>query len=401
MKITLRALLGGSVAGISLFAIESVLATAGGGREIGSPLVHWLIYAAIGAMAGILIEGLALTLRRPSDWPTVISGSLALLVIPSLLERAYRLSEMAGNGDWLGSALIAAGAYLIGLFLLTVIVRPGPTWLAWLTAALAALILVEVHRSVTTQPFSSNAILWDVGISTAALAITGLTRWRTTFGLISLCLGLALSPLFLAGLFEPIPEAQSEKPHLVMVLVDTLRQDVFAKVVEETPEGQAFKDALAGSVWFSQAIAAAPWTTPSVGSILTGRYPQEHGMENDPNSPLLFGVTRLDPETQTLAGHLADRGYTTAAVVTNGYLHPRSGIDRGFSEYHILRGASANHPLLEIPERLHWWPTDAYQPASQVRSRMEARLASWLATEQPLYLVASSYGAASPNPSAP
>ena len=124
-------------------------------------------------------------------------------------------------------------------------------------------------------------------------------------------------------------------------------------------------------------------------------------MENDPNSPLLFGVTRLDPETQTLAGHLADRGYTTAAVVTNGYLHPRSGIDRGFSEYHILRGASANHPLLETPERLHWWPTDAYQPASQVRSRMEARLASWLATEQPLYLVASSYGAASPNPSAP
>lgn len=179
---------------------------------------------------------------------------------------------------------------------------------------------------------------------------------------------------------------QLPSPHLVMVLVDTLRQDVFSAVVEETPEGKAFREAISGSVWFNQAIAAAPWTAPAVGSILTGLYPQEHGMEKDPENPQPFGVTQLASSTQTLASHLAGNGYKTAAVVTNGYLHPGSGIAHGFSEYHILRGASAVHPMLEIPERLGWLPTDAYQKAIHVRRRLDARLPGWLATDQPIFV---------------
>ena len=380
-----RALAAGATAGILLFAIESVLAAASGGSALTSPLIHWIIYALIGAGVGLCVRAALLLFGQPADWLSLSAGTGALLVIPSIFERAYRLSEIAGT-DWLFSAILAVGIYLFFLAVLSAIVRPAPIALAWLTVALSTLVLIEVHRSVLTQASSPSALAWDGSVALVALAIGFITRWRPALGLASWVVASVLALLFLSNSFSSPSRESLQRPHLVMVLVDTLRQDVFAAVIEETVEGKAFQEAIAGSVWFTQAIAAAPWTAPSVGSILTGLYPQEHGMEKDPDSPQVFGVTQLDVKTKTLASQLAENGYKTAALVTNGYLHPRSGIARGFSEYHILRGANAIHPMLEIPERLGWLPTNAYQQAIHVRRRLDSRLSGWLATDQPVFL---------------
>ena len=64
-------------------------------------------------------------------------------------------------------------------------------------------------------------------------------------------------------------------------------------------------------------ITAATTTTPSVATLLTGRYPAEHGIRS------LLGY-KLQPEVKTLPEILREHGYHTVAEVT-GPLFPRDG----------------------------------------------------------------------------
>ena len=124
-----------------------------------------------------------------------------------------------------------------------------------------------------------------------------------------------------------------------MIIIDTIRQDLFDSVIAETDEGRRFRGSLKDAAWFSNTVAAAPWTAPSVGSIMTGLYPGEHGFgrpTEDPSRPL----QRLKDSVPTLAEHLSARGYETMGIVTNSLLHPVSGINRGFSNYTLLQAGT-------------------------------------------------------------
>ncbi len=83
---------------------------------------------------------------------------------------------------------------------------------------------------------------------------------------------------------------------------------------------------LARSSGFTETIAAATTTTPSVATILTGRNPAEHGVRS------LLGY-KLQPEVRSLPQILGEHGYHTVAEVT-GPLFPLTGLDRGFGAYH-------------------------------------------------------------------
>jgi arylsulfatase A-like enzyme len=86
-------------------------------------------------------------------------------------------------------------------------------------------------------------------------------------------------------------------------------------------------DALMGrSTSFTEMITAATTTTPSVATLLTGRYPAEHGIRS------LLGY-KLQPEVKTLPEILREHGYHTVAEVT-GPLFPLTGLDRGYDLYH-------------------------------------------------------------------
>ncbi|MFC7157357.1 sulfatase [Halomarina halobia] len=67
------------------------------------------------------------------------------------------------------------------------------------------------------------------------------------------------------------------RPNVLLLVIDACRADYtspYASDVDRTPAIGAL--GRAGTV-FTRAVSAAPWTLPSVTSILTGDYPHEHG----------------------------------------------------------------------------------------------------------------------------
>jgi len=118
---------------------------------------------------------------------------------------------------------------------------------------------------------------------------------------------------------------EDSRPNLILILVDTLRSDhlhAYGYPRETSPS----LDALAGrGVLFEQAISAAPWTLPSAMSLLTGRLPSSHRVEND-------GM-KLAPEIPILAEILKGAGYSTSAVVSHIYVDSPFGFQRGFDRF--------------------------------------------------------------------
>ena len=117
--------------------------------------------------------------------------------------------------------------------------------------------------------------------------------------------------------------AGSARPRaIVLFVIDTLRADQLGSY--GGPAGLTpHLDALAArGIVFERAHAAAPWTLPSVASLLTSSFPCEHAVVSDGD--------RIPAASTTLAELLGDAGYRTASVFENPYAGPLSGLDRGF-----------------------------------------------------------------------
>ena len=120
--------------------------------------------------------------------------------------------------------------------------------------------------------------------------------------------------------------AAVRRPDILLVTFDTLRRDHVSCYGAEnltTPH----VDALAASgVRFSDCQAVVPLTGPSHVSILTGVYPQEHGVFRN-------GV-QLARDKPVLQGMLKAAGYRTGAVLA-GWTLKRSqcSLERGFDTY--------------------------------------------------------------------
>nr|NIR86401.1 sulfatase [Candidatus Bathyarchaeota archaeon] len=112
---------------------------------------------------------------------------------------------------------------------------------------------------------------------------------------------------------------------VILITVDTLRADALSSYNNKavpTPH----MDALAqDGILFEKAYSAAPWTVPSVASLMTGLPPQVHMMTRAEN--------KLPDNLPTLAEHMRSAGYHTGAIVSNPYLRPQIDIYRGFLEF--------------------------------------------------------------------
>jgi arylsulfatase A-like enzyme/cytochrome c-type biogenesis protein CcmH/NrfG len=112
----------------------------------------------------------------------------------------------------------------------------------------------------------------------------------------------------------------------LLITVDTLRADALGSY-GKPDAGTPWMDRLAAAgVRFADAHAHNVLTLPSHASILSGLYPQEHGVRD--NSGF-----RFPPGPPTLAGLLKDAGYRTGAFVSAFPLGSRFGLDRGFEVY--------------------------------------------------------------------
>jgi arylsulfatase A-like enzyme len=141
---------------------------------------------------------------------------------------------------------------------------------------------------------------WNIG-AWAAVAVTTLLALHCTF--------------------EGVPQ----RPDILLITIDTLRADSlepYGATDTETPNIAR----LAGEgVVYEAATTPMPLTRPAHASILTGLYPDQHGVVTN---------HRLMPEeVVTLAEMLRETGYQTAGFTGIRFLNKRSGLGQGFDDF--------------------------------------------------------------------
>src|SRR5262245_26979717 len=135
--------------------------------------------------------------------------------------------------------------------------------------------------------------------------------------------------------------ATAAAPNLLLVTIDTLRADhlrCYGDAAIETPS----MDRLAREgVLLEDAVVQVPQTRPSHASIMTGRYPYEHGVRDNFSQP-----PRAD--LPTLATLLKASGFDTAAFIGGFPLTRDAGLNRGFDVYddHLAGGPEGSGQAL-------------------------------------------------------
>lgn len=124
----------------------------------------------------------------------------------------------------------------------------------------------------------------------------------------------ALRPFFLR------PDAPPDVP-IIIYVVDTLRADRLGLYGYAESTSPRIDELAADSVVFDQAYAPAPWTPPSIASLITSTFACEHGVN---------GWAKLNSVVPTLAEQLSDLGLKTASYHSNLFLSPMLNLDRGY-----------------------------------------------------------------------
>jgi len=183
-----------------------------------------------------------------------------------------------------------------------------------------------------------------------------------------------------------LPESTGKPARIVLISVETLRADHLNCLGYDrgntTPE--LCRIASDGYL-FSGCRAQAPWTKPSVASIITSLYPCRHGQ-------IEYG-TEVADSLVTLPDALAAAGYITAAFPTlNGAFDRNFGFHenyyRGFGppesswpsffQLDLFAGGRLVAGFLErrlriyIPGKLFWWYNDAEKVKSAVKRWLDS-----------------------------
>jgi len=142
---------------------------------------------------------------------------------------------------------------------------------------------------------------------------------------------------------EPIPVGSTEtadpatspvarRPNVVLIILDTLRADRLG-IYGDPDETSPALDALAiQGVQFQRVLSQSSWTRPSIGSLLTSRYPRSLGLYTEGNEV-------LKAEFVTLPELLHQQGYRTLGLTANPNINSFYNFHQGFDTYIDSSGA--------------------------------------------------------------
>jgi len=172
---------------------------------------------------------------------------------------------------------------------------------------------------------------------------------------------LTLLPLAILLLAGAAQAADTGRPNVLLITMDTTRADYFSSYGFPLPTTPHL-DALAErGVRFSDASSQIPLTGPSHATLLTGLYPHQHGAIRN-GVPLLQDIP-------TLAERMSAQGYRTAAFVSGWTLRRNlSGLARGFDtyddqmqdRYRLVNSQRFAHQV--TPPALEWLRDNARRP---------------------------------------
>ncbi|MFC2168446.1 sulfatase-like hydrolase/transferase [Acidobacteriota bacterium] len=132
--------------------------------------------------------------------------------------------------------------------------------------------------------------------------------------------------LFLKENSYAVPQKEKTNYNVLLITIDTIRPDrlsCYSSEYLKTPNIDALADS---GVLFERAFAHTPITLPSHASILLGTTPLYHGVHD--NSKF-----RVHEKFLTMAEHLKDENYSTAAFIGSFSLDSRFGLNQGFDVY--------------------------------------------------------------------
>ncbi len=368
--------------GVRTLALHSVLLAGAGGATIGA-LSAWrevqlqgydvfglwrttfamlaresersLVLAATSAAVLALVSSLAWFEVRPTEggrieriaqaafaavldlgsFASAVLASLACLAVLVVSKRSIEWDEVA-----LAAALVALAGLRVGFA--AEIGAPFVARAASFVFAPAALFLF-VRRAQLALIFRTDSIDAARAIELSIVVGAIFFAWPVLYALrlapsrrawhVGVCLALELALLVpVAFAFVPPPassiaqvKSAPSAPNVIVIGIDTLRADhvaflgPLANGRDTTPNLRQLAER--GTV-FTGAIAQAPWTMASFGSIFTGKYPFEHGA--------ISKEGELRKSEVTLAEVLREAGYDTGAVVSHVFVSDNQGFSQGY-----------------------------------------------------------------------
>ena len=127
----------------------------------------------------------------------------------------------------------------------------------------------------------------------------------------------------------PAQESEPKRPprprSVLFYVIDTCRADHVSADGYERPTTPNLEKLAARGVRFANCFSQAPWTKPSVASILTSCYPSVTGMHE------LFG--QLDKRFVTLPEAMRDAGYLAVGFSANPLVGRMSNLAQGFRSF--------------------------------------------------------------------
>ena len=165
-----------------------------------------------------------------------------------------------------------------------------------------------------------------------------------------------------------------ERPDILLISIDTLRQDHLSLYGYEHETSPRLDEFAKKALVFTHAQTPRAKTTPAMASVFTGLYPHDHGVR-DLASP-------LDRRVPVLAEQLKSGGYNTIGIVANWVLtDEHSGLARGFKTWNEELSDEVGVPPHNVKQRRAASMTDAALELLELESapKPEGKRAPWFA----------------------
>ncbi len=162
--------------------------------------------------------------------------------------------------------------------------------------------------------------------------------------------GVLLALLVAYRVIAPQPH-DVNAPDIIFISIDTVRADhlsCYGYHRQTTPNLDMLADE---GILVEQHISHSAWTLPTHMSMFTGLLPYQHGVTNIGRA--------LPPRKLVITEYLKEKGYRTAAFVTNVLLSPTFGYGSGVDHYFFR----ADFPAREIVTRAGRWIEKNRTPA--------------------------------------
>ena len=236
----------------------------------------------------------------------VIFGVIALVL--SLVAPALR-RRLGGKVDVLLVGTLVFGAVAVPAITLKVLYFPSALMLA-LGAAVIVTRANAPRLIAASATLSRRAIALPVLVACIALAIKGGVRLRE------------------GRVVGALPAAVAGARNVVILVLDTVRRDRFARAGQESLTPNIDRFASQGT-WYANAWSTTSWSLPSQASILTGQHTFTHGADWPG-----IGMSRA---VSTLPEFLGARGYATGAFSGNVAWIVPEHLGRGFARFDAYR----------------------------------------------------------------